>query len=201
MLAIFYDSETQSLPLWNEPSEHPSQPHIVQLAACLVDLETRKTISSLDVIVRPTNWIIPPDVEKIHGISTSYAHEVGIPEPTAVDAFLEIWRGRLRIAHNESFDARILRIALKRHAINAGAPDAWKDSPAHCTQNLANPIMKLPPTERMLATGRMHNKAPNLGEAYKHFTGKDLVGAHNAMTDVQACMAVYFAIQDHKGKT
>jgi len=35
-LAVFFDSETTGLPLFNEPSEDPRQPHIVQLAACLV---------------------------------------------------------------------------------------------------------------------------------------------------------------------
>lgn len=49
-LALFYDTETQGLPLFKEPSEHPSQPHIVQLAACLLDLDTRKTIAGMDVI-------------------------------------------------------------------------------------------------------------------------------------------------------
>ena len=44
--AIFFDTETTGLPLFKEHSEHPSQPHIVQLAACLVDLDTRKTIAA-----------------------------------------------------------------------------------------------------------------------------------------------------------
>lgn len=36
-LGIFFDTETQGLPLWNDPSEDPRQPHIVQLAAALDD--------------------------------------------------------------------------------------------------------------------------------------------------------------------
>jgi DNA polymerase-3 subunit epsilon len=35
-----------------------------------------------------------------------------------------------------------------------------------------------------------------LGEAYKHFTGKDFENAHNAIHDVRACLEVYFGIQD-----
>jgi hypothetical protein len=48
----------------------------------------------------------------------------------------------------------------------------------------------------MRRAGRRHYKSPNLGEAYEHFTGRPLEGAHNAMVDVKACMAVYFAIKD-----
>lgn len=38
------------------------------------------------------------------------------------------------------------------------------------------------------------NKNPSLAESYKHYTGKDLVGAHSALIDAQACAEVYFAI-------
>jgi len=52
----------------------------------------------------------------------------------------------------------------------------------------------------MIAAGRTNFKNPNLGEAYKFFTGKDLEGAHNAMVDVKACIEVYFGILDHNAK-
>lgn len=42
--ALFYDNETNGLPLFKEPSNHPGQPHIVQLAAVLVDLDTGKEL-------------------------------------------------------------------------------------------------------------------------------------------------------------
>lgn len=200
-IALFYDTETQGLPLFSEPSEHPAQPHIVQLAACLVDLDTRKTIASMDVIVRPDGWTIPAQVAAIHGITTEHAMDVGIPEAQAVDMFMSLWNGRTRIAHNESFDARILRIALKRHVdprdTNLAIPpsDEWKASRAECTQLLATPILKLPPTAKMRAAGRNHHKSANLGEAYEFFTGKKLENAHSALADVQGCMEVYFAIK------
>lgn len=201
-LALFYDSETQGLPLFSEPSESPAQPHIVQLAACLVDLDSRKTIASMDVIVRPDGWTIPDEVAAIHGITTEHAMDVGIPEVQVVDTFMSLWGGRLRIGHNESFDARILRIALKRYVdprdpgLVIPPSDEWKDSRAECTQRLSTPILKLPPTAKMRAAGRNHFKSANLGEAYRHFIGRELEDAHSAMTDVQGCMSVYFAIKD-----
>jgi DNA polymerase III subunit epsilon len=200
--ALFYDSETNGLPLFSEPSEDPRQPHLVQLAACLVDLDTRKTISSMDVIVRPDGWTIPDEVAAIHGITTEHAADVGISEEVAVDMFLALWADRLRIAHNASSDARILRIALKRHVDPRDPPlaipvsDEWKAGRAECTQRLATPLVKAPPTAKMIAAGRNHFKSASLGEAYAHFMGKPLENAHRAMADVQACMAVFFAIQD-----
>jgi DNA polymerase III subunit epsilon len=200
--ALFYDTETTGLPLFSEPSDHPGQPHIAQLAACLVDLDTRKTIASMDVIIKPEGWTIPDDVAAIHGITTEHAMEVGIPEGMAVAMFLELWQERLRIAHNESFDARILRIALKRHLdsipTDSGKTlsDIWKAGESKCTQILSTKIIKLPPTPKMIAAKRFHQKSPNLGEAYQHFTGKALDNAHSAMADVQGCMAVYFGCLD-----
>ena len=194
--ALFYDTETQSLPLWNLPSEDPDQPHIVQLAACLVDLDKRETISSMDVIIKPDGWVIPDDVAAIHGITTEYADAFGVDESLAVGMFMSLWeRSQRRIAHNESFDARILRIALMRTRDPMTA-DTWKAGLAECTQILSTPILKLPPTAKMIAARRNHHKSANLGEAFEFFTGQKLEGAHRAMVDVQACMSVWFAIQD-----
>lgn len=194
--ALFYDTETQGLPLFNEPSEDPRQPHIVQIAACLVDLDKRETISSMDVIVEPDGWTIPDEVAAIHGITTEHAQAFGVSESMAVGMFMSLWeRCQRRIAHNESFDARILRIALMRHE-DPEIADRWKAGHAECTQLLSTPILKLPPTAKMIAARRNHHKSANLGEAYQFFTGKPLDGAHRAIVDVTACMDVYFAIQD-----
>jgi DNA polymerase III subunit epsilon len=194
-LAVVYDTETTGLPLFKEPSEDPRQPHIVQLAACLVDLDTRRTISMLDVICKPDGWLIPDEVTAIHGITTEHAADVGVPESLAVEMLLEMVGDRLRIAHNEQFDARIVRIACMRH-FEASQADEWKGGKAACTALLATPIMKLPPTDRMRAAGFNKHKTANLREAVQHFTGKPLENAHSALADVRGCMDVWFAIQD-----
>lgn len=182
---IFYDTETTGLPLFKEPSEHPDQPHIVQLAACLVDLDTRKTIASMDVIVKPDGWVIPDEVAAIHGISTAHAMDVGISEEMAIDMLMALWSERLRVGHNESFDARIVRIAQSRFGKSESELTQWKAARAECTCWLSRPHTKLE-----------KNKLPKLGEAYQHFIGKPLENAHSAMADVQGCMAVYFALKD-----
>ena len=194
-LALFYDTETTGLPDFKAPSEADHQPHIVQLAALLVDLDTRQTVQSMDVIVRPDGWTIPDEVAAVHGISTEHAAEVGIPERMAVQMFMELWSGRNRVAHNQQFDARIVRIALMRH-VDTQAADIWKKGAAECTAIMATPICQLPPTAKMVRAGFNRFKTPNLGEAYRHFTGKELQNAHSAMADVLACRDVYFAIKE-----
>jgi DNA polymerase-3 subunit epsilon len=191
----FYDTETTGLPLFNEPSEDPRQPHIVQLGACLVDLDTWKTLATIDVICRPEGWTIPDEVAAIHGITTEMAADVGVPESLSVEMLLDMVGSRLRVAHNQQFDARIVRIACMRH-FEASQADGWKDGAAECTAILSTPILKLPPTEKMKAAKRFHHKMPNLGEAYRFFTGRELVGAHSALVDVQACIEVYRAIKE-----
>ena len=199
---LFFDTETQGLPLFNEPSEDPRQPHIVQLAALLVDPESRQVISTLDVIVRPDDWEIPAEVAAVHGITTEKAAALGVPEPLALDMLMALHeRAELRVAHNEPFDMRIIRIALKRYTpTDEALADAWKAAPARCPQRLSTPILKLPPTERMRAVGRNHYKSANLAEAYRFFFGEDFDGAHSALADVQACMRVYFEIQDRAAR-
>ncbi len=204
MLGLFYDTETTGLPLFKEPSEHPDQPHIVQLAALLVDLDSRRIINSMDVIICPDGWTIPDDIAAIHGITTERALDEGVPEGSAIGVFMDLWsQSQSRIAHNEQFDARIIRIGLMRHQSDVfhspsgkHIADIWKEGAAECTAKLATPICKIPPTEKMLRAGFNKFKTANLAEAYRHFTGKELENAHRAMADVQGCMEVYFAIKE-----
>lgn len=200
-LKLAYDTETTGIPDFGQPSEAPHQPHIVQLAARLINVDTRKSIASMDVIVKPNGWTIPDDVSKIHGITTEHTMDVGIPEEMAVEMLLAMWAGRPLIGHNESFDRRIVRIGIKRliDPFNTEAEpvsDRWKAAKGECTCLLSTPICKIPPTAKMKAAGFNKFKSANLTEAHMHFTGKPLLDAHSAMADVDGCLAVYWAIQD-----
>lgn len=194
-LGLFLDTETTGLPLWKDPSEHSDQPHIVQLAAKLVNLDTREVLKSMDVIVKPDGWVIPDDTIAVHGITNERAAAEGIPEADAVRQFLdmaaELSVEEMVIGHNVTLDQRIVRIAIKRHLDVANAvegaiqpSDVWKAVPAFCTMWKSKPHTKLP-----------GNKHPKLTEAYQHFIGKPMEGAHSAGGDVDGCIAVYFAIK------
>lgn len=201
-LILFYDTETNGVPQWNLPSEDPSQPHVTQLAAELCDERNGNVVASMDVLIKPDGWTIPAELEELTGITTALAFAKGIPLADALNRFTELWkRCTMRVAHNESFDARMLRIEYFRE-LDADDPlhDEWKAGAAFCTQGRSTKIINLPPTAKMLAAGRRHAKSPNLAEAYKFFTGKELVGAHNAAIDLAACRDVYYGIKRHAAK-
>lgn len=192
--ALFYSTEATGLPLWSQPSDHLDQPHIVQIAAMLVDLDTKEVRASLDVIVRPGDWSIPAEASTIHKIDTELAEALGVGENVALNLFFDLWfNTSLRVAHNESFHARIVRIALKRYfpgvAVSAtdtrSLIDIWSAGAAECTARLAKPFCPIEGSKR----------APNILEACREFFGPSYRVEHTAGDQARASMELYFAIQ------
>lgn len=197
-LICIFDTETQGFPHWKLPSDHPDQPHIVDICALLYTPEG-DLVDSFEAMVRPDGWSIPNEVSVIHGITNEMALEHGIPEAVAIEGFLNIWnQAGLRAAHNVSFDDRIMRIGFKRFQ-DAWVAEAFRDAPKFCTCQATTNIVKCPPTEKMIRAGRGRQfKQPSVAEALKFFTGEDLVGAHRARPDAEACARVYFALQAYQ---
>ncbi len=207
-ILLGYDSETSGLPLFKEPSEHPDQPHLIELAAKLVVEDTREVVGNMNVLIQPVGFVISQEITDITGITQDMAMRYGVPLAQALEMFVALWRNAdVRVAHNETFDNRIMRIAFKRDEVfNAEMvgteefADHWKAAPAFCTQTNSTRILNLPPTPKMAAKNMKGPKSPNLGEAYEFFTGRKLEGAHRAMVDVDAAIDVYFGIKDHNAK-
>jgi DNA polymerase-3 subunit epsilon len=181
---LFFDTETTGLPVWREPSGSENQPHIVQLGAILADSDTQKLLQTMDVIVKPDGWEIPQETIDIHGITNEQALDVGIPEKEALTIYIDMLsKADLRIAHNTTFDNRIIRIALKRYFPDLISDEVWK-----CKDNYYCTLINF----RKLIGGKSGH---TLSEAYKYFTGKDLENAHNAMVDTKACMEIYWGLK------
>lgn len=187
---VFFDTETTGLPIWNEPSDSEGQPHLTQIGALVVHAETREVLSSIDLTIRPAGWEIPKEVSAINQLTTDYCKAIGVNERLALEVFLDlIADAKTIIAHNSSFDQRIIRIAMKRYGYSDAELIEWEDKELHqCTMRDAHPIMGLKRNGKP--------KSPSLSEAYEHFTGKPLEGAHTALADARGCMEVYFAMQD-----
>lgn len=187
---LFFDTETTGFPRRDLPLDHPRQPRIVQLA-CILAEDDGTERASLSLIVRPDGWSIPAEAAAIHGIDDALAERAGVPIDMALRLLLDMARQTsLVVAHNVAFDVEVAQIGL--HQIRQ--PDAATEigaMPRACTMNLATPILKLPPTERMLAAGFNKPKAPKLAECVRHFFDEPLEGAHDALVDVRACARVY----------
>lgn len=197
MSNLILDVETTGLPDWHTPSDAPHQPHLVELAMLLVDGEGNP-LDAYESLVKPEGWEIPDEAIATHGITTEQAMDEGAPELDVVQAFMDTaTRGvNLLIGHNVSFEKRILRIALKRYFPgNETVYDWLKAFPDYCTMRKSTDHCRLPPTDKMMASGRKTFKSPTLAEAYRHFTGEDFDGAHRAMADCEACRRVFLALR------
>jgi DNA polymerase III subunit epsilon len=182
--ALFYKCHTTSLIDWQAPSEASHQPNIVRLSANLTDLEARRTIASMNVIVRPTKWKIPEEATAINGIDTGYALAVGIPESLVAEMLYELWsNASVRIAYTEAFDARVVRIALTRYHKRLGIdPDKWKAGTAESLQGGVT-----------VSDAAGKTRKATMDEAYVHFFSTPRAAV--TLTDADVCQAIYFALK------
>lgn len=184
MNVLVFDTETTGLPIWREPSDHPGQPYIVDIA-CDLWAGPGELIEQYDAIINP-GVEIPAELAEIHGITTERAIAEGIPMADALDRFFDlVARADLIVGHNVSFDIRMARIEAARHRgekWDNPLPtfDTMRKSTNHC---------------QILSAKPRHEKDwkwPNLGEAIRHFFNEDLENAHRARPDVDATARIYF---------
>lgn len=184
-----YDAETTKLPLWREPSSHPDQPHMVQLAVKQIDTDTRKVLHAFNYIVKPQGWEFDEESTKVHGISHGLATAVGVDEEYVLRSFMKLWASNPRAGYNNNFDDRIMRIAMKRYL----DPEAVDDVTEAYKQAESIDIMK------MARKWKKYSKTPKLTEVYHDLFGEEMDNAHDAMGDVDATIKVYFELVDRYG--
>lgn len=183
MRILFFDTETTGLPLWREPSDDPRQPHVVEIACELWNDGVAG--GAFHAIVNP-GVPIPDEVAAIHGITTEIAAAQGVEPVLALDAFLDLLaEADLLCGHNVSFDVRLMRIMAARHR-----GEKWDNPlPTFCTMRKTTDIC------RILSERPRHAedwKWPRLTEAYRHFFGEEMDGAHSAATDCAGSRRIYF---------
>ena len=108
---LIFDTETTGLPKnWRAPiSDTENWPRCVQLAWQVHD-EIGNLIESKSYIIKPDNFDIPYESEKIHGISTLLAEAEGIELDSVLNEFnVSISKSKFIIGHNVNFDFRVLR--------------------------------------------------------------------------------------------
>lgn len=182
---LFFDTETTNLYNLKAPHDDPSQPHIVQLAACLTDA-MGNVMGSMNMIIASPVPSEPKALEA-HGITDEIVKRFGMPLTEALNTFWMLQeKAETLIGHNVSFDRKMLRTAFHRAGLHNFLAEFEKRR-TFCTMQASTPLCKLP--------GSRGYKWPKLVEAYRHFFDEELEGAHDAMIDVMACKDVFFALR------
>lgn len=185
-MLLYYDSETTGFVQPTLPPDHPTQPHLVQLGAILVN-DAGDEIQTASLIVRPEGYTIPEQAARVHGITTELALAIGLPFVTVLSVFYNMRAvAKEVVAFNADFDDLVMAAqSAKLQRTPRAGPTTF------CCMRAAGPIMNLPPTTRMLVAGLDKYKPPNLAEAHQFFCGEGFTGAHGALADARACMRVH----------
>lgn len=186
MKLLIFDTETTGFPHEEE--------RVVQFAAKVVKIVKGQkpfTVTEFNSLVK-TDRAVRPQAEETHGISMLMA-SFGVTQRSMCNWFVaQMHECDYVVAHNIKFDLKFMTMACTREGLLFPSPKSI------CTMDLSKPIVKIPPTAKMVAAGRHAPKPPKLEEAYKFFFDKDLEGAHDALVDVRACSDILFELVERK---
>lgn len=190
--AVFFDTETTGLPpSWSAGAGHPDQPHIMQLGAILQDLDTRKVLMELNLLLQIPDDVTPdPRAVEVHHITKEMCQQYGVKPATALKLFdVMLQRADIVVAHNLKFDALIYEAGILRHDLSM---ESFRRCRPSCTMMNSTMICRIPNQSR----GGF--KWPTLKEAHLHFFPTipwNEAGAHDAMFDVRECRDIYWALE------
>lgn len=172
-MKLFFDTETTGLARFDLPSNHSLQPRIVSIVGILLN-DSLKEIASVDYIVKPVGFTIPPQMEDIHGISQTIALLKGTESTKVFSEFQSLVNQCDElVGHNIKFD----KVLVEKEGIQLG------NKPTFCTMLAMTSLCKI--------SKKNGYKWPKLQEAYKFCYGHEFEKAHSALADVRACIAVY----------
>jgi len=182
---LFFDTETTGLPRsWREPTSNTENwPHIVQIA-WVPSSDAGISGELKNYIIKPEGFTIPRSASKIHGITTKRALAEGVPIGVVLEEFTEAAkRSDLIIAHNMSFDEKMIEVELLRNQM----PSKLQGMNKICTMKSATHYCDLP--------GPYGSKWPTLSELHIKLFATDFQDQHNAAADVSCCAKCFFELK------
>ena len=114
---LIFDTETTGLPKrWNAPiTDTDNWPRCIQIAWQLHD-EWGNLIEACDYLVKPNGFDIPYDAERIHGISTALAEELGEDLDFVLNEFNSaLKKSKFVVGQNVGFDINIMGCEFHRN--------------------------------------------------------------------------------------
>jgi DNA polymerase III subunit epsilon len=182
---LFFDTETTGLPRnWKAPvTDLNNWPRMVQIAWILFDIHGTEVTSKAHII-KPEGFVIPHEVTRVHGISTERALQEGVDLSRVLNTFnLDVERADTLVAHNISFDEKIIGAEFLRKKISTSFGMKNKICTMHSSTNLC----RIP--------GPYGYKWPKLAELHRTLFGADFEEAHNALVDIEATARCFWEMR------
>jgi DNA polymerase III epsilon subunit-like protein len=182
---VFIDTETTGLPRrWNAPPEDiDNWPRLVQIGWARYDARNRH-LGTKAFIVKPDGFSIPPDAQRVHGISTERALAEGAELKVVLDALAQaMQRATVVVAHNLRFDENVIAAEFLRQ----GRPNPFLGKARLCTMTATTEFCRLP--------GPRGHKWPTLEELHFAVFGTLPAETHDARADVTTCAKCFFALK------
>ena len=186
-MLLFIDTETTGLPRYSATTDTEKWPRVVQLAWSLYDRDGNRE-SRNSFIIYPTDFIIPMESARIHGITTERAKTGGVSLHKVLPQFnADVERAKTVIAHNADFDLPIIKTEFLRCRMETNLAEKQK----FCTMKAPGIVSycKIPN-----ASGT-RSKWPKLNELHLHLFETEFSGSHDAGADVEACARCYFELR------
>ena len=141
---LIFDTETTGLPKnWKAPiTDTDNWPRCVQMAWQLHD-EMGELIEDQNYLIKPDNFEIPYESQKIHGISTELALEAGKNLNEVLEKFNQsLEKSSFVIGHNVNFDINVIGCEFYRKQLKNGLSskkllDTWINSSVYVADSLA----------------------------------------------------------------
>ena len=185
---LFFDTETTGLPRnWKASiSDTNNWPRLVQVAWLIFDLDGNR-VGGQEYLIKPEGYIIPEDASRIHGITTFTAMERGKELLNVLGEFNnEIDNASILVAHNYSFDSKIIQAEMFRMGIKTSLQ--YKKS--ICTMESSTNFCQIP--------GKVGYKWPKLSDLHIKLFGRDFEEAHSAIIDIEATARCFWRLKELK---
>lgn len=192
---LVFDTESNDMLNFKLDADHPDQARIVQIAAMLVDADLHPIPErSMSMIIKPDGWKIAPGAQKAHGISLERCHDEGVLIAEAIEAFDSLVEEcETLVAFNIRWDNKFIRGERRR----LKRPDKFGLKREFDAMRASTDICQIPATVAMKRAGRGKSfKTPNLTQAHTILCGAAFEGAHDAMADVLATVAVMRVLRE-----
>jgi len=175
-LILFFDTETTGIDCRKD--------RIVEIAWVLCTSDG-KIVREETRMIRPDGFSIPDEAARIHGITTEIALEEGSDLSSVLQEFMKDFSGAgLVVGHNVSFDLSLTEEECRRSQIECSV---LRDSSQFCTMRGLKDFCKIPPVGPY-----PDYKFPKLSEAFLAVMGVDMIDAHDALVDTEACKELFF---------